>query len=244
VFGGSTRQTFISMDAAGRSGDTPLKNAEVRRAIAMAINRNAIAEQLIGNGARVLNAQCNLNQTFCLGETLSAPVYDARKAKEMLAAAGYPNGFRIAFESSEDLRQIGEAIQGSLAQIGVRADYSTATLPAWRSRYLQGASTMSVLGWGGAGGLDVDYALATFYNGSETDYARDPEITGLIAEGRKTADSEARKAIYRKALTLINERAYSVPLFGNVAAYVMAKELDFQPPKVDSPDLTWAKWVK
>ncbi len=244
LFGGSTRYTFLSLDAAGRSGDTPLKNADVRRAIGLAINRKQIAEQLIGNGMRELKAQCSSNQTMCVDEDLGAPNYNPAEARRLLAAAGHAGGFRVALESSEDLKPLGEAIQGYLAQVGIKADYSTATLPAWRSRFLAGHSTMSVMGWGGGGGLDADYALATFYNGSETDYARDPDVTKLIAEGRKTLDPEARKGVYRKLLTLVNQKSYSVPLFGNVATYVMSKQLDFQPPKVDSPDLTFARWTK
>ena len=244
VFGGSTRYTFLSLDAAGRSGDTPLKNPEVRRAIGLAINRKQIAEQLIGNGTRELKAQCSPNQTMCLDEDLGAPGYDPAKARELLSAAGIAPVTRIPLESSEDLKPLGEAIQGYLGQVGLKVDYSTATLPAWRSRFLAGHSTMSVMGWGGGGGLDTDYALATFFNGSETDYARDPEVTALVAEGRRTLDVEARKGVYRKLLGLLNQKTYSVPLFGNVATYVMSSQLDFQPPKVDSPDLTFAKWAK
>ncbi len=242
-FGGSTRYTYLSLDAAGRSGDTPLKNAAVRRAIGMAIDRKAIADQLVGNGAPVLRAHCNPNQTLCLDEELGAPAYDPAKARELLKAAGYPDGFKVAFESSEDLRSLGEAVQGYLGKVGIKADYSTATLPAWRTRFLAGNSSMSLMGWGGGGGLDVDYALATFFNGSATDYARDPEVTKLVGEGRSTLDPEARKGVYRKLLGLINERAYSVPLFGNVSIYVMGSNLNFLPPKIDSPDLTWAKWA-
>ncbi len=242
-YGGSTRYTWISLDAAGRSGDTPLKNVDVRRAVAMAIDRKQIAEQLIGNGAPVLKGQCNPNQTLCLDEPLGSMPFDPAKARDLLKAAGYPDGFRIALESSEDLRSLGEAVQGQLSKVGIRADYSTATLPAWRTRYLNGNSSMSLLGWGGGGGLDVDYAIATFFNGSATDYARDPEVTRLVNEGRTTLDTDARKSVYRKLLTLLNEKAYSVPLFGNVSIYVTSSSLNFPPPKIDSPDLTWAKWT-
>ena len=46
------RMSFLSLDAAGRTGDTPLKDVRVRHAIFHAIDREAIAKNLVGEGAR------------------------------------------------------------------------------------------------------------------------------------------------------------------------------------------------
>ena len=55
-------------------------------------------------------------------------------------------------------------------------------------------------------------------------------------------DKAARERAYREFFTEVNQQACAAPLFSNGAVYVMSNSLDYAPPKLDSPDLTWAKW--
>ena len=59
------RMSFLSLDAAGRTGDTPLKDVRVRRAIFHAIDREAIAKNLVGEGAAVQKSLCVPVQFGC-----------------------------------------------------------------------------------------------------------------------------------------------------------------------------------
>lgn len=240
-YGGTTRYTFISLDAAGRSGDTPLKNQKVRQAIAYAIDRNAIATQLAGGGAKPLAAQCSPAQNLC-AQDVAAPSYDPARARQLLQEAGYGGGLTLNFMSSADLRRIGEAVQSYLRAVGITAKYDTFQLPAWRTKLFQSESTMSVLGWGGGGGFDIDDAIQIFFDGGPADYARDPELTKAIKDGGAIMDRARRDRHYRDILARINERAYTVPLFANGAIYVTNEALNFTAPRLDSPDLTWARW--
>jgi len=241
AYGGSTRYTFLSLNAAGRGGDTPLKNVKVRQAISHAIDRKKIADELARGGSIAINAQCNPAQESC-AQDIPGYGFDPQRAKQLLAEAGYPNGFEIGFQSSADLKTIGTAIQGYLGAVGIKAKYETFTLPAWRKNFLDGESAMSVLGWGGGGGFGTDYALGIFFDQGNADYARDTTITEKMKAASAMMDSKTRGQAYREILTRINEQAYTVPLFGNGMVYVMSKELNFTPPKLDSPDLTWARW--
>jgi peptide/nickel transport system substrate-binding protein len=240
-YGGTTRYTFLILDAAGRSGDTPLKNPKFRQAIAHSIDRNAIATQLAGGGATAIGTQCNPAQGMC-AQDVAAPAYDPARARQLLQEAGLRPGVSVNFMSSSDLRRIGEAIQAQLAVVGIQARYDTFQLPAWRTKLFQNESTISLLGWGGGGGFDIDDAIQIFYDGGPADYARDAELTKLIKDGGGILDRAAREKHYREVLARINERTYTVPLFANGAVYVTAANLDFTPPRLDSPDLTWAKW--
>ncbi len=242
AYGGSTRYTFLSLDAAGRSGGTPLKNLKVRQAIAYAIDRPAITQHLAGGGSQPLNAQCNAAQEMCL-QDVTGYGYDPARAKQLLAEAGYPQGFEVSLLSSTDLKTIGEAVQGYLAAVGIKAKYELFTLPAWRNKFLKGESTISLLGWGGgSGGFGTDYALRIFYDQNDADYARDNDLTTLMNKAAQSIDKNERPKLYRELLTRINAQAYTVPLFGNGAVYVMSSDLAFTPPRLDSPDLTWARW--
>ena len=90
----TTRMSFLSLDAAGRSGETPLKDVRVRRAIYHAIDRNALTHQLVGDGAEVLKSMCAPTQFGCATD-VQVFDYDPAKAKKLLAEAGYPDGFSI-----------------------------------------------------------------------------------------------------------------------------------------------------
>ena len=241
AYGGSTRYTFLSLNAAGRGGDTPLKNVKVRQAISHAINRKIIADELARGGSIAINAQCNPAQESC-AQDIPGYGFDPQRAKQLLAEAGYPNGFEIGFQSSADLKTIGTAIQGYLGAVGIRAKYETFTLPAWRKNFLDGESAISLLGWGGGGGFGTDYALGIFFDQGTADYARDTNLTEKMKAASAMMDAKIRGQAYRDILTIINEQAYTVPLFGNGMVYVMSKELNYTPPKLDSPDLTWARW--
>src|SRR6185312_2944652 len=90
-------------------------------------------------------------------------------------------------------------------------------------------SVISLLGWGGSN-FDVDQAIHLFYDGSNTDYARDTELTGWVNQAASTVDKPARTALYEKILGRINERAYAVPLYEQGAVYAMSAGLDFAAP--------------
>ena len=240
-YGGSTRYTFLSLNAAGRGGDTPLTNVKVRQAISHAINRKIIADELARGGSTAINAQCNAAQESCVHDIVGYG-FDPQRSKQLLAEAGYPNGFEIGFQSSADLKTIGVAIQGYLGAVGIRAKYETFTLPAWRKNFLDGESAISLLGWGGGGGFSTDYALGIFFDQGTADYARDAALTDKMKAASAIMDPKLRGQAYREILTRINEQAYTVPLFGNGVVYVMSKELNFTPPKLDSPDLTFTRW--
>ncbi len=60
---------YLSLDAAGRTGANPLTNEKVRQAIAYAIDRAAMARDLVGTGSRPLNAPCYPSQIGCETES-------------------------------------------------------------------------------------------------------------------------------------------------------------------------------
>ncbi len=59
---------YVLLDAAGRTGDTPLKDIRVRKAMAMAINRKEIADVVVGNGSKVRRALCDPRAFGCASD--------------------------------------------------------------------------------------------------------------------------------------------------------------------------------
>src|SRR5258708_1030871 len=90
----SMRVGYLSLDAAGRTGaDNPITKLKVRQAIWHAIDRKAIADKLVTGGSRVPAAPCFPTQFGCDAEAAVLYDYDPAQAKQLLAEAGFPNGF-------------------------------------------------------------------------------------------------------------------------------------------------------
>lgn len=242
--GQSTRMYFLSMNVAGKDNN-PLNNADVRRAISYALNKKEMVQGLVSPDAAVLATNCNPSQNFCFSDIKPTYEFNLAKARELMKAAGYANGFDVTLMAEANIRAIGEALQGYLSAIGVKVKLETMPLPAWRERYIKGESQMSIVGWGsGVTSLDVSNTLGIFFNGSSTDYVKDKEITDWNASALKIVDKAQRESLYRKTLTRINEQAYVVPLYGSVATYITSEQVKYKAPVIDFPDLSLAGWAK
>src|SRR3546814_5652200 len=114
------RVSYIGMDAAGRGGDHPFTKLKVRRAVAHAIDREAIAKNLVGGVSKVVHAPCYPSQVGCT-QDVPKYEYDPEKAKALLAEAGYPDGFETDLYAYRD-RQYTEAAMGYLQAVGIRTN--------------------------------------------------------------------------------------------------------------------------
>src|SRR6056297_228389 len=96
------RVGYLNMDAAGRSGDTPVTDLRVRRAINHAINREELVNALLKGKSRVVSTPCFPSQFGCVEEAAKSYDYDPEKAKALLAEAGYPDGFTTELYAYRD----------------------------------------------------------------------------------------------------------------------------------------------
>src|ERR1700722_5770786 len=91
---GTMRVHFMTIDGAGRSGaDNPLTKLKVRQAVISAIDRATMAKQLIQGDSQVVVTPSFPSQFGCdVAPAVKYPC-DPARAKQLLAEAGYPNGF-------------------------------------------------------------------------------------------------------------------------------------------------------
>jgi peptide/nickel transport system substrate-binding protein len=126
--------------------DNPLKDWRVRQAIALSLDRPAIVKALFGTFGQPGN------------DSPFAPVYpsrnrsipqrhkDIRKAKQLMAAAGYENGFSITLTTEEtgEIPQLAQIIQRSVKAIGINMKLKIITATA----YFAGSQSGPPSGWG------------------------------------------------------------------------------------------------
>jgi peptide/nickel transport system substrate-binding protein len=228
------------LDAAGRTGDNPMTDLKVRRAIAHAINREAIARELVGDGSQVMDSMCAPVQFGCETDVTTYE-YDPEKAKALLAEAGYPDGFSTPFFAYRD-RPYTEAVLNDLRQVGIETDLQFLQWKALRPKIANDETPVAHLTFGSNGILDVSASTSYYFTGSVDDYARDEEVTAWLQEADSTADQDARKALYSKALKKIADQAYYIPLFVYGRTYAFNKDLDYPVTPDEMAHFYLAKW--
>ena len=235
------RVGYLTMDAVSRTMDkSPMADVRVRRAINHAIDRQGILDALIPGNSELVNSACAPSQFGC--ET-DVPVYEYNPelAKSLLAEAGYPDGFTTDFYIYRD-RPLAEAMVNMLAEVGIKTEMKTLQYAALVEQQLQDKIPFSFQTWGSGSVGDVSAITAALFDLSGRDDARDEEVTALLRQGNSSNDPETRKEHYSKALKLIAERAYWVPLWLYSTNYVTSTEVDFTPTAdeyVRFYDLNW-----
>lgn len=240
VAAATMRIGYLTFDAAGRSGDNPFQDIRVRKAVAHAIDRQAIADNIVRGGSTVVHSACYPDQFGCT-QDVTKYEFDVEKAKALLAEAGYPDGFTTPIYAYRD-REYLEPMIGYLAEIGIKTDLRMGKYAATRDAIRGGQVPFAFMTWGSGSVPDVDAITTYFFGGGADDTYDDAEVQAWLKEGSSTMDNEARIAAYAKALGKIADQAYWVPLFTWPTNYAMTKDLDWTPTADEIPRFFTASW--
>ncbi|MBC2860831.1 ABC transporter substrate-binding protein [Stappia sp. 28M-7] len=222
------RVGYLELDAAGRSGaDNPMTKTKVRQAIAHAIDRQAIVDNLLKGASKVVHSACFPSQFGC-DVDVTKYEFDPEKAKALLAEAGYPEGFSVDFYAYRD-RPYAEAMLSYLANVGIQANLKFLQYSALRDMRHKGETSMSFQTWGSYSVNDASAITSQFFKHGKEDFARDDEVLEWLNVADTSVDPAVRKENYSKALNKIADEAYWVPLFSYNANYVFTKEATFTP---------------
>jgi peptide/nickel transport system substrate-binding protein len=240
VSAATMRMSFLSLDAAGRTGETPMTDIRVRQAIAHAIDREALTKNLVGKGAAVQKSMCVPVQFGCETGVKQYP-YDPEKAKQLLAEAGYPDGFSIPFYAYRD-RPYSEAVLNYLRAVGIKGDLQFLQWRALRPLIVDNQTAIAHLTFGSNGMLDASASTGYYFQFGPDDYARDEEVRDWLAQAETTTDPAKRRGLYSKALKKVAEQAYYVPLFVYGRTYAFNKDLDYPLTDDEMAHFYLAKW--
>ena len=192
-------------------------NIHLRRAIAHAINRQAIVDNLYQGMGQV--AKNPIPPTMWgYNEQVPGFKYDVELAKAELAKAGFPEGkglpeitlwsMPVPRPYNPDGMKIGVAMAADLAKIGINARVVSYEWGTYLKRQREQPEDMDLfqLGWTGDNG-DPDNFLAVLFDGLASSSVRtqwhNEEYHKLILQGKQTVDQNKRAEIYKTALKLI-----------------------------------------
>jgi peptide/nickel transport system substrate-binding protein len=240
----SMRVGYLSIDAAGRSGaDNPLTKVKVRQAIWYAINRKEFADKLVGAGSRVPPAPCFPSQFGCDADAAMKYDFDPKKAKELLAEAGFPNGFEVEMVSYIQPTSWGAAIQNYLAAVGIKVRINQLQVSPAITKAQKGDAPLYFASWGSYSINDVSAILPVMFGeGALDNYAKDPEIEKLLKDAGNTSDKDVRLKAYSQVIKIATEKAYWLPVHTYVNRYAYIKDLEFKTYPDEFPRFYLAKW--
>ncbi|MFK7859300.1 MAG: ABC transporter substrate-binding protein [Granulosicoccus sp.] len=222
------RVGFLLLDAAGKSDEeTPFKNIRVRQAVAHAIDRQAIVDALLKGSSQVINSSCFPSQFGC-DTDVKTYEYDPEKSKALLTEAGYPDGFTTDFYAYRD-RDYAEAISSFLNAVGITTNFNMLKYAALRDLSATQGVPVNFQTWGSYSINDTSAFTGQFFKFGDLDTVQDPDLRDALEIADTSTNPKVRIEHYSKALNLIADQAYMVPMFSYNTNYVFTQEVSYTP---------------
>lgn len=193
-----------------------LQVKEVRQAIAMTVNRENIVIAGKDGKAVVANSVLSPKTPFYNPDQEALPL-DIEQAKQLLADAGYADGFEmtISFQGAT-YKTIAQLIQADLAQIGITVNCEELEASSLKTKMQAGEHDMVIYNWGPSPGEGTDItARSLFYSGSGSNrqLLADPHVDDIIDRASVEPDVEKRQELYYELQSWMIDNAGMIPLY-------------------------------
>lgn len=222
----------------------PLLDQRVREALSIAINREAIADRILQGGVTVANQWMPKGSTGYNPEIDPIP-FDAKRAKELLAEAGYPEGFQITVHVPTDRYPLAPETVQAVAQfwtrIGVKTNVEVVPWAVYSSAARQNEYAMSVIAWGNGTGessyamvnilatVDPEKGLGASNWGHYSSENLDKSLETVTVE----FDADKREKLMQDAAVVVSEEVGIIPLFHYKNIWAAKKGLEVKPLSSD-----------
>lgn len=224
--------------------ENPLQKLEVRKAISMAINRDAIVDRVM-EGIAIKAGQLLPDGFFGVSDKLEPVAYDPKGAKEMLAAAGYPEGFELTIHGPNDRyindAKVAEAIGQMLTRIGIKTAVETMPRSVYFGRASRGGPDKTpefsfiLVGWGAGSGeasSPLKSLIATHtpdkgWGSSNRGRYSNAEFDALLETALSTVDDSKRQDLLAQATEMAIEDVAIIPTHYQVSTWGTRKGLTY-----------------
>jgi peptide/nickel transport system substrate-binding protein len=239
-----TLMSFMCPDS-GNAG-SPYADKRVRQAVEYAIDKETIAKNFVLGFGEALYQYAPSTAVNYIPDYPSRK-YDPAKAKQLLAEAGFPSGFKTKMMTSSDQtsRDVGTAIQGYLSAVGIDLSLD----PADSARYFDAMNN----GWkegiwyGGVGinpGLSaVQFLAANFRATTKPSMARSQAFIDIYNQLLSVPDLTTAGKLGKQLNQVMSDDVLAIPVYGTVLAritqpYVHVNYMDIH-HRVWDVNLSW-----
>ena len=234
------RVAYLSINAL--SG--PTKDVRVRRAIAMAVDRDTLITALQQGYARPVQ---EVSTPANFGYTTDVPAwpFDPDGARKLIEQAG-AKGATLQFITSPVYdRRLNEAVQQMLSDVGLNVQIVMLDQPTFLRRRQGPADDAGILSQGrwSCACQDVDGVIfPLFRSGSIWSKYTNPAYDKLVDDARATLDQAKRLEDYRQAFAILHDEVPGIGLFQDVALYGASPHLQWQPTANEAMFVFDMKW--
>jgi peptide/nickel transport system substrate-binding protein len=191
---------------------SPWHDQRVRLAAYLAIDHKTINQAITLSHSRITGSI--IPDSFDFYWAPPPPTYDPAKAKQLLAAAGYPNGFDAGdYNCDVAYADLGEAVLNNLQEVGIRARLRPLERVAFFKGYAEKSFKNLIQGQSGAFGNAATRLEAFIAKGGTYVFGSYPDIDALFPEQAAELDPARRAATLHKIQQLVNERTIYAPLW-------------------------------
>jgi len=254
VRGPENRNIFFSYDmssetlASSDADDNPFAKPEVREAMALAIDRNAIRQVVMRGESQPSAAPL---PPFVNGWTEEMDAFgdpDLARAAELMAQAGYPNGFSVQLDCPNDRylndESICQALVGMLARIDIRVDLNAQTRSLHFPLIENWETDFYLLGWG-VPTFDSQYVFDFLVHTREGSYGSfngsrysNPDLDAKIQSLATMTDLEERDAMIAEIWDEVMEERIFLNVHNQVLAYAMRDNINLDVHPENQPKMT------
>jgi peptide/nickel transport system substrate-binding protein len=203
----------------------PYNKREVRLAINYAIDKDKLIKEVFDNMAKPAVTYIPPS-VWGYNESLVAYEYNPEKARQLLAEAGFSNGFKTTLWVMDGARdyfpkpfQAAQFIKESLKKVNIDAEIKVFNWNEYLTRMNNGEHEIALIGWTGDY-VDPDNFLYTMLAsenaklglGGNYSFYKSKEADQLLAQARQTTNVVFRRSLYRSLQEIVNYDVPSVPL--------------------------------
>jgi peptide/nickel transport system substrate-binding protein len=196
--------------------DKPFSDVRVRQAASLAINRDALTRDILKNTA-LAATQLEGPGGVAHDDSLPGWPYDPAKAKQLLADAGYPNGFDTVFALPSagsgmlDAVSIAEYLQKNWADVGIRVSLETQEWTSYVPYFFKGIPAdkgMYAMANVTGDGQDMEKLNSKDFeppNGFNVGWYENPRVEQMLVDARATPDPAAAAKTYQQIEKILND---------------------------------------
>ena len=233
------------IEADNIDGANPLADVRVRKAMSMAINRDAIQQVVMRGQSQPAGMIAPPFVNGWTAEMDAESFTDVEAAKALMAEAGYEDGFSIRLDCPNDRyindEAICQAAVGMLGQIGVTVNLDAIPKAQHFPKITDGATDFYMLGWG-VPTYDSEYIFNFLVHGREdsigtwngTGFDND-ELDAKIISLASNTDLAARDADIADIWRVVQDEVLYIPIHHQVLNWGMSESLGIEVDPEDQP---------
>ncbi|SEL30210.1 ABC transporter substrate-binding protein [Streptacidiphilus jiangxiensis] len=237
---------FVGVNLVDRAGvlAPPLKDVRVRQALNYAVDRAAITKAVVQQYGQPTDEISLPGLDGYASDADNHYPYDPARAKQLLAAAGYPDGFALTMETQGFLGidLVTQAVVAEWRKIGVTVNITTdSSIGQWLGNATSKRFPVLGFGYGGASTylLSLDWMLPhpTAFNPFAS---QDPQLTSMLAAAAAAPAAQA-PALDQNVMRYVVDQAWfvSVLRMEGIYAFNSHKISGFSAGVSYIPDIAW-----